>query len=332
MLFRSKLAFQERRLCDWASWRQTWQRLSADLPASPALVSPFSLLCEPLTAAEQREYAGRWAQQFSGIAGRHPRPTLKRSRNDRIRVGYLSSDFYEHATAYLLAEVLELHDRTRFEIFAYSYGPEDHSPMRARLRAACEHFIDIARDPDEVAATRIRRDELDLLIDLKGYTMGARTAILARRPCAIQASWIGYPGTMSADFIDVLIADSFIIPPDREVDYAERVVRLAHCYQPNDRKRPVATPQTRAHYGLPERGFVFCGFNQTYKITPEIFACWMNLLQATPGSVLWLLEDNATASQNLRAAARAHGVDPTRIVAAPKLPLAEHLEIGRAHV
>jgi predicted O-linked N-acetylglucosamine transferase (SPINDLY family) len=197
--------------------------------------------------------------------------------------------------------------------------------MRARLRAACEHFIDIARDPDDLAAARIKDDELDILVDLKGYTLGARTAILARRPCPLQVSWLGYPGTMGADFIDCLIADPFIVPPEREAAYAERVLRLPHCYQPNDRKREVAAPLARTDYGLPEQGFVFCCFNQAYKITPEVFACWMCLLESVPGSALWLLEDNRWAAANLTHAAQAHGIAPARLVFAPRLPLAQHL-------
>ncbi len=320
-----KLAFQLRRLCDWEKWRATWQQLAAALPDTRDRVSPFSLLCEPLAATQQLAYARRWSEQFNTMSANHDRPRQPRAVRARLRVGYFSSDFYAHATAYLLAEVLELHDRNCFEVFAYSYGPEDHSAMRARLRAACEHFIDIARDPDDVAASRMRDDELDILIDLKGYTMGARAAIPARRPCAIQVSWVGYPGTMGAGFIDYLIADSFIIPPGHEAAYAERVLRLPHCYQPNDRRRAITAPLSRVAYGLPARGFVFCGFNQAYKITPEIFACWMTLLRQTPDSVLWLLAENRWAAENLMRAAQNHGINPARLIFAPKVPLAEHL-------
>ena len=318
------LTFQLRRLCDWEKWRAAWQQLSAVLERTPELVSPFSLLCEPTTAAQQLAYTTRWSQARFGTAVAE-RSVRSAALHERMRIGYLSSDFYEHPTAYLLAEVLELHERERFEIFAYSYGPEDHSPMRARLRAACEHFIDIAWDPDDVAARCIRDDELDILIDLKGYTLGARTALLARRLCPTQASWLGYPGTMGASFIDCLIADPFIIPPGQESAYSERVLRLPHCYQPNDRQRAVAAPLTRAEYGLPEQAFVYCCFNQAYKITPEIFACWMSLLRKVPASVLWLLEDNRWAIENLTHAAQAHGIAPDRLLFAPRLPLAQHL-------
>ncbi len=326
-----KLVFQLRHLCDWEGWKTAWRQLSAVLESMPECINPFSLLSEPISASQLLAHARGWsAARFGAFARNRPVLDTVRKRRPRLRIGYLSSDFYLHATAYLLAEVLELHDRNRFEIFAYSYGPDDQSPMRARLRAACEHFVDIARDPDDLAARRIREDATDILVDLKGYTMGARPALLARRLSPIQVGWLGYPGTMGAPFIDCLIADSFIIPPEHEQWYAERVLRLPHCYQPNDRQREVAPPLPRAEYGLPDHAFVFCCFNQTYKITPEIFACWMRLLRQAPGSVLWLLESNRWAGANLKTAAQAAGVAPERVIFAPRQPLAQHLARYRA--
>ena len=318
-----KLCHQLRRACDWRRWQQVWVELHPYLSSNTAVASPFALLSEPTTAAEQLDYARRWcAERFPAAShGSSPSPR----REGRLRIGYLSSDFYEHATAYLLAEVFELHDRERFEVFAYSYGPDDQSPMRARLMAACEHFVDIAFDPDDVAIEKIRRDELDVLIDLKGYTMGSRTGILAGRPCPIQVSWVGYPGTMGAPFIDYLLADEHVIPADKERHYSERILRLPHCYQPNDRQRPIAVPLSRAEYGLPDDSVVLCCFNQSYKITPDIFGVWMEALKAQPQAVLWLLEDNALAVKNLRRATEQAGVAPERLVFAPKRPLAEHL-------
>lgn len=320
------LTLQLRYLCDWEKWGAAWQQLTAVLEHTPEPVSPFSLLCEPTSAAQQLAYARRWSEtRFGGApAGRGVRNVAPRERS-RLRIGYLSSDFYQHATAYLLAEVLALHDRGDFEIFAYSYGPEDKSPMRARLREACEHFVDIAWDPDDLAARRMVDDHLDILVDLKGYTIGARPAILARRPGPIQVAWLGYPGTLGAPFIDYLIADPFIVPPAQESAYSERVLRLPHCYQPNDRKREIAPSLRRAEYGLPDSAFVFCCFNQVYKITPEVFACWMSLLRKAPDSVMWLLESNRWAAGNLKNTAQAHGVAPERLIFAPKLPLAQHL-------
>ena len=321
------LTHQLHRLCDWERWRGAWREMVCRLDSSGQLGSPFWLLNEASTADQQLAYTRRWAaSQFGNFhpmpagMGRSPRPP-----HPRMRVGYLSSDFHEHAAAYLLAEVLECHDRERFEIFAYSYGPEDHSPMRARLRQACERFVDIAWDPDDIAARRIMEDALDVLVDLKGYTLGARTSLLARRPCPVQLNWLGYPGTMGVPFIDYLIADGFIVPEGKEAAYAERVLRLPHCYQPNDRQRPLIEPLPRRDYGLPDEAFVFCCFNQTVKITPEIFACWMRLLDRVPASVLWLVEDNRWATHNLKGAAQSRGVAPERLVFTPRMPFAQHL-------
>jgi protein O-GlcNAc transferase len=325
-----KLTFGLRRLCEWDKWRLSWSRLSTSLESSTAAVTPFSLLCEPTTPEQQLTYTRRWCDAYFSPVARTNRPTDTAKSRARLRIGYFSSDFYEHAVAYLIAEVLELHDRQEFEVIAYSYGPDDQSSMHARLRSACEHFVELAREPDDLAARRIQDDQLDILVDLKGHTMGARTSLLARRLCPIQINWLGYPGTMGAAFIDYIIADNFLIPPAKASAYAERVLRMPHCYQPNDRKRAVAATLPRAEYGLPTDAFVFCCFNQAYKITPEVFAVWMRLMHATPGSVLWLLQDNRWATNNLKGAALAHDISPDRLIFAPKVPLALHLARYRA--
>lgn len=326
------LTHQLQRTCEWEKWRIAWREMELRLEHTTELGSPFWLLTENTTAEQQLSYTKRWAEaNYPATAAASVTPrTPPGDEHRRIRIGYLSSDLHEHATAHLFAGVLEQHNRERFEIFAYSYGPEDHSAMRARLRQACEHFIDIAWDPDDIVVHRIRDDALDILVDLKGYTLGARTAILARRPCAIQVNWLGYPGTMGAGFIDYLIADGFIVPPGKEAAYSERVLRLSPCWQCNDRSRPVIDPLPRAEYGLPDEGFVFCCFNQTVKITPEVFAIWMNLLRRVPRSVLWLAEDNPWATKNLKEAVQAHGIAPERLVFSPRLPLAQHLARYRA--
>jgi predicted O-linked N-acetylglucosamine transferase (SPINDLY family) len=319
------LTYQLRQACDWTKWWQAWEKLAPEIEHSAALGSPFWLLCEPTTAQQQLTYTQHWAEaRFKSVTAPRAASVTAR-RHSRIRVGYLSSDLQEHAAAYLIAEVLELHDRDRFEVFAYSHGPDDGGAMRRRLQAGCEHFIDIAWEPDDVAAERIRHDELDILVDLKGYTAGDRLTIMARRPCSVQVTWLGYPGTTGARFIDYLIADPFLIPSEHESAYSERIVRMPHCYQPNDRKRQIAAPLSRAEYGIPEDAFVFCCFNQTYKITPEVFGVWMALLRDIPGSVLWLLESNRWARQNLLQHAQAEGVSAERLVFAQRLPYAGHL-------
>ena len=321
------LTYQLRQTCEWEKWRNAWAKLAPEIERSATLGSPFWLLCEPTTAQEQRSYTERWAEvRFASAVSTAPAPPPKRSTGrERIRIGYLSSDLQEHAAAYLVTEVLELHDRDRFEVFAYSHGPDDGGAMRQRIRAACEHFVDIAWEPDDVAAQRIRDDRIDILVDLKGYTAGDRLTIMARRPCAVQVTWLGYPGTTGARFMDYLIADPFIIPVGQESAYTERVVRMPHCYQPNDRKRPVDSPLSRAEYGLPDDAFVFCCFNQSYKITPDIFGVWMRLLKDIPASVLWLLGTNAAAKTNLLRKAQTAGVAAERLVFAGKVSYAAHL-------
>ena len=320
------LTFQYRQVCDWPRWREAWKKLAQLVDNSAALGSPFWLLCEPITPAQQRRYTEAWAQvRYRNIAVLPPARRRAPRVGRRLRIGSLSSDFQEHAAAYLIADLIEHHDRERFETFAYSHGPQDTSAMRQRLMQAFEHFVDIAWDTDDAAAARIRADEIDILVEIKGYTVGDRITIMAQRPCDIQVTWLGYPGTLGAPFVDYLIADPYIIREGEEATCTERVLRLPHAYQPNDRKRKIAEPLTRAAYGLPECGFVFCCFNQTYKITPDVFAVWMRLLQNTAGSVLWLVEGPTLAKQNLLREAQAQGIAGQRIIFAERKPYAEHL-------
>jgi len=320
------LTLQLRHLCDWDRWQVNWPQVSALIEQGADVGDPLTLFCEPTTAGQQLSYARIWSgKHFGHVVPDHTPRRASAGESSRLRVGYLSSDFREHAVAYLLASVLESHDRARYEIFAYSYA-DDSSPMRARIGRACEHFVDIAHESDDAAFRRIRDDHLDILVDLNGHTQGARTAILARRPCAALASWLGYAGTMGADFIDYLIADPFTIPAGDELKYAERVLRLPHCLQPRDRERRAAAPLSRSAYALPEDAVVFCCFNQAFKITPELFACWMRVLHRAPASILWLREDNRWAVENLKRAANALGIAADRLIFAPKLAShAEHL-------
>lgn len=320
------LAQHSRHICDWGRWSAAWQTLKPRLLRGEEGGTPFALLCEDMSAAELCEYTRAWAERrFAGISAEPDTAAAPREADQRIRIGYLSSDFQNHPAAYLTTELLELHDRSRFELYAYSYGPADDSAMRKRIVAAVDHFVDIAWDADERAVARIREDRIDILIDLKGYTVGDRLGIMARRASPLQVTWLGYPGTTGTRFVDYLIADSYVVPAGEEQTCTERVLRLPHCYQPIDRKRTIAAPQTRAAYGLPEDGLVFCCFNQTFKITPDIFSCWLRILDTVPGSVLWLVDDNPWSTANLRAAAGAAGIAPERLVFAPRLPLDQHL-------
>ncbi|MBK3774075.1 tetratricopeptide repeat protein [Azospirillum brasilense] len=320
----AQLVQQQRHACDWRDLPALESDLIGRLRAGALGVPPFGLLAVDTTPADQRAAAERWARQKARGVPTVARPAIP--GDGRLRVGYLSADFHEHATAYLMAELLERHDRTRFAVTAYSTGIDDGSPMRRRLTTAVERFVDLRDRSDRDAAQAIAADGIDILVDLKGYTAFARTAILAARPAPVQVNWLGYPGTMGADFIDVILADAVTIPPGEEEFYSEAVVRLPHCYQPNDRHRAIAerTP-TRADCGLPEDGFVFCCFNSPYKLTPALFDVWARLLRAVPGSVLWLYAGNPLVAGYLRREAAARGVAPERLVFAPPRPLAEHL-------
>jgi predicted O-linked N-acetylglucosamine transferase (SPINDLY family) len=317
-------------MCRWDGIEESWQRLRQLISTGTGTgVSPFSVLSFPASAAEQLACARQWARRALAFAppllGAAAGSSAPRAR-DRLRIGYLSWGFHRHATAYLTAELFELHDRTRFEVFAYAYGPDDGSAIRARIRGACEHFIDISADSHVAAARRIREDGVDILVDLTGYTLGARTWILALRPAPIQVNWLGYPGTLGADCVDVLIADPFIVPEGKEGGYAERILRLPDCYQVNDRRREIAeVVPSRADCGLPARGLVLCCFNQAYKILPEMFGLWMRVLRSVPDGVLWLAEANPWATENLRRAAAGHGVAPERLIFARRKPLPEYL-------
>jgi predicted O-linked N-acetylglucosamine transferase (SPINDLY family) len=243
----------------------------------------------------------------------------------RPRIGYISSDLRDHAVGYLMAELFEVHDKSKVEVFAYYCGPESSDGLNTRIRAAVEHFIDIRPMTDDEAAQRIADDGIDILVDVNGHTRDARTAVFARRPAPILVNWLGYPGTMGSDYHHYIIGDPWVIPPEMEIYYSEAVRRIP-CYQPNDRRRKVedATP-TRTEVGLPEDGFVFCCFNGPQKITPFVFDRWMEILKRTSGSVLWLLDSNPETNARLRDAAEARGVDRMRLVFAQKLQNAYHL-------
>jgi protein O-GlcNAc transferase len=320
-----KLSFEKRNLCDWRDYDSLVDgRVREQVRAGSRKTTAFSLLTLSSTPQEQLQVARAYAEVTGASAIALPqRPPQQRVR---LRVGYLSADFHPHATAYLIAELMERHDRSRFEVFAYSIGPDSDTALRRRLVAAFDGFVDLRPLSHDEAAQRIHADDLDILVDLKGYTQNARSEILARRPAPIQVNYLGYPGTMGASFIDYIVADAFIIPPAQHAFYDEKVVTLPHCYQPNDTRRPVSDQRpTRAACGLPEHGFVFASFNNSYKITPQMFDIWMRLLNQVPGSVLWQLEAEPDATGNLRREAQARGVDPARLIFAPALELADHL-------
>jgi protein O-GlcNAc transferase len=247
-------------------------------------------------------------------------------RNRKIRIVYVSCGFHMHPTAYLTAELIELHDRSRFEVLGISLGPDDRSDIRARLARAFDQFHDVRYKGDREVAALLNDLQIDIAVDRSGYIANARPGIFAARPAPIQVNYLGYPGTLGADFYDYILADATVLPFDRQPFYAEKIVHLPDSYQVNDSRRAVAaqTP-TREEAGLPAEGFVFCCFNNSYKITPDVFDIWMRLLQRVEGSVLWLLRDREAAETNLRREAAARGIDPARLVFARRVPLEDHL-------
>lgn len=246
-------------------------------------------------------------------------------RGHRLRVGYLSSDLHDHATAHLVAGMFEQHDRGRVEVFAYALDRDDGSAMRRRLQKAFEHWRDVGALADDEVARRIAGDELDVLVDLKGHTHGARLAILARRPAPVQLHYLGFPGTIAYGAVDGIIADAIVAPPGSEGEFAEAVLRLPVCYQVNDAARPLPGVARRSDVGLPERALVLTSFNQTYKLTEPFVAVWLEVLRDVPDAVLWLYVPHALARRNLLALAMQAGVAGERIVFAPAVPQSEHI-------
>jgi predicted O-linked N-acetylglucosamine transferase (SPINDLY family) len=315
----------ERHACDWSHYDERLASVEAAVERGERAAVPFYFVTASGSPALQLACARTYAADRYPPSSA-PLSTGERYGHDRIRIAYLSADFHDHATAYLMAELFERHDRNRFETTAYSFGPDAAGGMRERLRRAFDRFVDVREMSDRDVARMMREQEIDIAVDLKGYTVDARTGILVQRPAPVQVSYLGYPGTMGLDCIDYLIADAHVIPPEHDLHYAERIVRLPGSYQVNDGQRAIAamTP-TRADVGLPATGFVFCCFNNTWKIAPDVFSLWMRLLHAVPGSVLWLLDDNPIATTSLRREAAARGVASERLIFAPRMPLPEHL-------
>jgi predicted O-linked N-acetylglucosamine transferase (SPINDLY family) len=289
---------------------------------------PFPLLAMPVGPAVELAAARRWAAQIeAAVADRRlPGPAPARAPGSRLRVGFVSSDFRDHPVAYLIAECCERIDRSRIETFAYGLVPEDTSSFGRRIKQAFEHFADFAAQPPEAIARRIREDGIEVLIDLNGYTTHSKSEIFALRPAPVQVSWLGYLGTLGASWCDYVLTDRFACPPQLQPFFSERFLYLPDCYCPSDSRRPVAAvAPTRAACALPEHGVVFCCFNNAYKILPAVFAVWMRLLAAVPGSVLWLAPASAAARNNLGREAAARGIDRERLVFAPRVSLPEHL-------
>jgi len=324
------LLYLKRRICDWQDDAGSLQRLTDAIERHAPVASPFSAAVLIDSPALQLKAAQRW------IGDRHPeRPDVPGATpcacGPRMRIGYFSADFHDHATAYLMAELFETHDRTRFEVFGFSFGPCRDDAMGRRLRAAFDGFVDVRTMSDQEAALLARKMGIDIALDLKGFTTGNRVDIFAHRAAPVQVNYLGFPGTTGAGYMDYVIADRVLIPDREREYYSEKVVCLPHSYQVNDRRRPISDKIfSREELALPSSGFVFCCFNNNYKINAGTYDGWMRILARVDGSVLWLLEDNALAAANLRKEAHRRGIDPGRLVFAQRVPLADHLARHRA--
>ena len=319
------LVTTRRSACDWRQFEADLALLGRLIDSGAPGADPFITLASPLSPAQLLHCAqASVARQFGRI-----RPLSARSRSDAegpVRLAYLSANYSAHAVASLVAELIEAHDRDRFEVTGVSFGPDDGSPMRARLMQGFDRFLDVRGETDAVVARKLDELGIDIAIDLMGHTRDHRMGILAYRPAPVQVSFLGYPGPTGAPFIDYVVADGVVLPRDRQPFWSEEIVLLPGCYQANDSRRMIpATVPSRAECGLPAEGFVFCCFNNNYKITPDIFAIWRRLLQAVPGSVLWLLRDNDDAARHLATEVAMHGIEPFRLIFAPLVGPEQHL-------
>lgn len=320
---RGVLAHARMQICEWHGLDRQMQEIAARIKAGKRVITPFNLKALSDSAELQLRCAELWTAHECPAA---PKPMAPAHVYDhpRIRIAYVSGDFANSAVAGLMAPVFECHDRERFETIAISFGAPDHSGMRTRLQSAFGQFIDVAAQSDFEIAEWLRRAEIDIAIDLMGFTGQNRSAIFAQRPAPVQVNYLGFPGSLGAAYYDYIVADRIVIPAGHARFYAEKTALLPHCYLPADPARlSTPTPPTRKAAGLPDKGIVFASFNNTYKFSPDVFAVWMRLLGASEGSVLWLPEGNAAGRANLVREAQTHGVVGERLIFARPVPAAE---------
>ena len=312
-------------LCIWDELPKYLIELTHKIDNKEKVAVPFSVLALIDDPAVQRQTAEIYMNEKYQPS--HALLKIDRyPKHSQIRIGYFSADFHNHATMHLMAELFESHNKDKFELIAFSFGPDIQDEWRQRVLLCFDQFVDVRFKSDREIAMLARAMEIDIAVDLKGYTQDSRTGIFAERSAPMQVNYLGYPGTMAADYMDYLIADRTLIPEDKQQHYSEKIVYLPNSYQVNVSKRTVTeTALTRQDLGLPATGFVFCCFNNNYKITPTSFAGWMRILKAVEGSVLWLFESNSSAVNNLRKEAVRLGVNEDRLIFAKHMPIADHL-------
>jgi predicted O-linked N-acetylglucosamine transferase (SPINDLY family) len=312
---------------DWREFDQMVARIDAGIRSGKAVTGPFLYQAISQSPADLQACSVIYARDRYPAQIPLARPTGRRAtKKDKIRIGYVSGDFRAQATAYLMAGFYECFDKRKFTIVGFDNGWNDGSPIRQRLEAAFDALIDISRLSDRQAAEKIVTEDIDILVNLNGYFGDHRMGVFAWRPAPIQVNYLGVPATLGAPYMDYIIADRTVIPDEERQFYTEQVVTLPDSYQANDSRRAIAALiPTRAECGLPEKDFVFCNFNASYKLTPPAFAAWMRILKQVPHSVLWLLQGDPYFLDNLRRQAEAQGVAATRLVFAPVTELASHL-------
>jgi protein O-GlcNAc transferase len=322
---KGRLAYQKMMACDWSGLAELAQSIERDIQAGINSAEPFGYQALSPSAKNLRRCAELFLEkEFPPSKSSFVR--TKASVHGKIRIGYLSGEFRQHATSILITQLFEMHDKSKFELFAYDNGYDDGSEIRGRINTAFHRVADISTMSDAQAGSLIRADGIDILVNLNGYFGRARTGIFRDRSAPLQVNYLGFPGTMGAHFIDYIIGDRYVIPHEHEQFYVEKAVVLPECYQVNDAKRAISPlVMTRSAAKLPRDGFVFCCFNNSYKIRQEMFALWMRLLKTIDKSALWLVEDSADATHNLRREANARGVPADRLVFAPRVSLDEHL-------
>ena len=312
---------------DWTDYAARKIELEEGIRFGQRVARPFLFQALAESPVDMQACSRIWARDmYPEVAGNPPHDRAARKSHTKIRLGYVSGEFREQAVQILMAGLYDRHDRDRFELIAFDNGVSDGSPLRARLEKRFDKWIDISALSDEDAAAKIRAEEIDILVNLNGYFGKARMSVFARRPAPVQVNYLGFPATLGAPYMDYIVADKVVIPDDEQRFYDEKVTILPGCYLANDDKgRAIGDAPSRAEAGLPDKGFVFCNFNNAYKLTPDTFAGWMRILKQVDGSVLWLLESYAPFVDNVRAAAQKHAVDGGRIIFAPNKPPAEHL-------
>lgn len=318
------LIHMRRSLCIWRDAEKELRMVEQMLAAGKRVIYPFAVVPISDSAALQKKAAEIYVAEACAHVPAAT-PIDKYARHDRIRIGYYSSDFRNHAVSYHMAEVFEGHDRERFEILGFSSGLDTGDEMRKRVSAGMDRFIDVREMADADVVRMSRSLEIDIAVNLTGLTHGDRIQMFAQRLAPVQVNYLGYPATMGTGFMDYIVADTVLVPEENRQYYAEKIAYVSGCFQANDSRRIVGRECTRASQGLPDTGFIFCCFNNCAKITPEMFGVWMRILSRVPGSVLWLLASNEEAQQNLRLEAKKRGVAEERLVFASTVPLAEHL-------